>query len=107
MRALFYHPSPSWSGCARAFAVAARGLAGRGYQVTFACAEEGTVQQRVSYPGVDVLTLPSDETWVLASRRLRQAIVDGFVEVVFVHGEREQLVASSAVWQASRGAVVR
>jgi hypothetical protein len=26
---------------------------------------------------------------------------------VFVHGEREQLVAASAVWQASRGAVVR
>ena len=107
MRALFYHPTPDWTGCARAFAVAARGLAARGYQVTYACAEEGTALQRASAPGVDVLTLPVDETWVTASRRLRQAIIDGFVEVVFVHGEREQLVAASAVWQASRGAVVR
>ncbi|CAA9338604.1 MAG: hypothetical protein AVDCRST_MAG40-2288, partial [uncultured Gemmatimonadaceae bacterium] len=37
MRALFYHNSAEWTGSARIFAAAARTLAARGHQVTYAC----------------------------------------------------------------------
>src|SRR5688572_2809443 len=42
-----------------------------------------------------------------AGLRLRQVLSENFVEVAFVHTEREHLVASLATRLAERGAVVR
>src|SRR5687767_8674271 len=107
MRVLFYYSSRHWSGSARSFAAAAAGLAPRGYQVTYVCHEESQVERRLSYGGYEVVALPMGGTWVADALRLRQVLSENFVEVAFVHTEREHLVASLATRLAERGAVVR
>jgi glycosyltransferase involved in cell wall biosynthesis len=107
MRTLFYHTAASWSGSSRAFAVAARGLVARGEQVTIVCRENSPAEQFFANEGLDVVALPvsgvvSGDAW-----RLRSVLRDKLVEVVFIHTEREQLVASSAMRLAERGAVIR
>ncbi|HZF66822.1 MAG TPA: glycosyltransferase family 4 protein [Gemmatirosa sp.] len=107
MRALFYHPSAEWNGRARVFLAAARGLAAQGWNVTFATAPEGEPRRRVLAAGLPAVGVDPDAGMVSRSGELAAALRDHFVEVVFVHGERDQLAASTAVWRASRGAVVR
>ena len=106
MRALFYHAERAWSGRARAFAVAARGLAARGYQVTFVCQPESAVEQRLSSGGYDIIPV-SGRPGVRRGLRLRRIMHDRFVEVVFVHSEREHLAAALSLRLAERGAVIR
>src|SRR5438094_8255902 len=107
MRVLFYVGEKRWSGCARAFLAAARGLGARGHQVTFVCPGGSAAARRAEALGVD--TVPADpdanaasDLWSL--RRVRQ---DRFVEVAFVHTDREQFVVSSAMRLAERGAIIR
>ena len=107
MRALFYHPSPLWNGRARVFLAAARGLAARGWHVTYATAPEGEPRRRALAAGLPAIGVDPEAHPVLGSGELARAVRDHFVEVVFVHGERDQLAAAGAVWRASRGAVVR
>lgn len=107
MRALFLTESTAWTGSTRVFATAAGGLTDRGYQVTAVCPPETAVEQRLSSLGVDVVPLDLGGTAFAAARRLRRVVEDRFVEVVFVHSEREALVAAFATWFADRGAVVR
>jgi hypothetical protein len=107
VRTLFYYMSESWNGSARAFAVAARGLVARGEPVTVVCCVDSTAEQAFAREGLDVVALPpggsvSGDAW-----RLRRVLREKFVEVVFLHTEREQLVASSAMRLAERGAVIR
>src|SRR5688500_167956 len=45
--------------------------------------------------------------WMHESLRLRQVMLEHYVEVVYVHSEREQMVASLAIRLAERGALVR
>ena len=103
MRVLFYYSAHEWSGSARAFAVAAAGLAARGYQVTYVCREESPVEHRLSYGGYEVIALPMGGTWIADALRLRGLLTENFVEVAFVHTEREQLVVSLATRLAERG----
>jgi glycosyltransferase involved in cell wall biosynthesis len=106
MRALFYLDGGTWTGAARAFAVAARGLAGRGWQVTYACCG-GSVAARVRRMGGEVVELEGDAMWLSRTGDLRKAISGNFVEAVFVHSEREQLAAAAAIRISGRGAVIR
>jgi hypothetical protein len=107
MRALFVVSDAQWSGSARVFVAAARGLAARGYQVTAVCQPETAVEQRLASSGVETVPIELDGMWRGAARRLRRVLEDRFVEVVFVHGERDSLIAAAATRMADRGAVVR
>ena len=107
MRVLFYHAAAEWLGEARAFAAAAAALPTRGYQVTIACRAGSVVERRMRAAGLEVIGVPVGGPWINESLRLRGVLLEHFVEAVFVHTEREQLVASLAVKLAERGAVVR
>jgi glycosyltransferase involved in cell wall biosynthesis len=107
VRLLFYYSARAWSGEARAFAAAARGLQARGHQITYVCAPESPVEQKVASSGHDVVPMRSDGWWVLSALRLRRALAGRFVDVVFVHTAREQKVAALATFLAKRSAVIR
>ena len=83
MRALFVFSDAQWSGSARVFVAAARGLAARGYQVTAACQPETAAEQRLASSGVETVPVELDGMWRGAARRLRRVLEDRFVEVVF------------------------
>src|SRR5438105_1709062 len=107
MRVLFYSSASEWSGSARAFAAAADGMIARGYQVSFACRAGSALEQRLPFDRYTVITLPMTGTPMIQAWRLRQPLIEYFVEVVFVHTEEEQLVAALAARLAERAAVVR
>jgi glycosyltransferase involved in cell wall biosynthesis len=112
MRVLFYYSPGEWSGSARAFAAAAVAMAGRGYQCTYVCRADSAVEDRLTpsvdrLPGVQLTPVPLGGPWMHESLRLRQVLLEHYVEVVFVHSEREQLVASLAIRLAERAALVR
>jgi glycosyltransferase involved in cell wall biosynthesis len=56
---------------------------------------------------VELTPIPLGGPWMHESLRLRQVLLEHYVEVVFVHTEREQLVASLAIRLAERAALVR
>jgi hypothetical protein len=89
------------------FAAVAREMMRRGAQVTFVPSPESSVEQRVAYDGYEVMPVDGGGPWMAESWRLRQVMLDRFVEVVFVHTEREHEVAAAATRWAERGAVVR
>jgi len=107
MRSLFYYSGRGWTGEARAFAIAARGLAARGEPVTVVCRPDGDAELGFAREELDVVTIPVSESVSRDAWRLRAVLKERFIEVVFLHTEREQLVASSAMRLASRGAIVR
>jgi hypothetical protein len=107
VRALFLTESTAWDGSMRVFAAVAGGLTDRGYQVTAVCPPESAVEQRLSSLGIDVVPLGLRGSALGAARRLRRVVEERFVEVVFVHTEREALIGAFATWFADRGAVVR
>ena len=107
MRALFYYTAPGWTGSARAFAVAARGLMARGEPVTVVCQADTTAEQGFANEGLDVVPVTVSNAVTRDSLRLRSVLKDRFIEVVFLHTEREHLVASAAMRLAERGAIVR
>ena len=106
MRVLFYHAERAWTGRARAFAAAARGLAERGYQVIYVCQPDSAVHQRLSGAGYDVLAMRGRPGTAMGLR-MAGVIRARFVEVAFVHSEREQFAAALACRLAGRGAVIR
>jgi len=112
LRVLFYYSAAEWSGSARAFSAAAVAMAGRGYQCTYVCRADSPVEERLTpgaehLPDVELSAVPLGGPWMHESLRLRQVLLEHYVEVVFVHSEREQLVASLAIRLAERGALVR
>ena len=77
-------------------------MAGRGYQCTYLCRADSSVEDRLMssagrLPGVELTPMPLGGPWMNESLRLRQVLLEHYVEVVFVHTEREQLVASLAI----------
>jgi glycosyltransferase involved in cell wall biosynthesis len=106
MRALFYHMTDEWPGSSRAFLAAARGLAARGHDVTFACVSDSASEEHVLREGIDMISLPTGavagDAW-----RLRDVLKERTVDTVFLHTAREQLVVGSAMRLGSRGTVVR
>src|SRR4051812_9724572 len=107
MRVLFFHTGREWSGEARVFAAAGRVLMTRGYQVTYAAPAESVAERRAAEEGLETVPMDLGGPWLMQAHRLKQVLLDYFVEVVYVHDEREQLIASAAVRLAERGAVVR
>jgi glycosyltransferase involved in cell wall biosynthesis len=107
MRTLFYHTASAWSGSSRAFAVAARGLAARGDQVTVVCRENTPAEEAFAREGLDTVPVPVSDAVSRDAWRLRTVLKDKSVESVFLHTEREQLVAASAMRLGERGTVIR
>jgi len=107
VRALFYYTANRWTGSARAFAIAARGLAAQGEPVIVACCADTPVEQSFAREGIEVVALPPGGSVAGDAWRLRKVLRERFVEVVFLHTEREQLIASTAMRLAERGAVIR
>jgi glycosyltransferase involved in cell wall biosynthesis len=107
MRTLFYCSGREWTGQARAFAIAARGLAARGDPVTIVCRPDGSAEQGFTHEGLDVVTIPVGDSVGRDAWRLRTVLKEKFIEVVFLHTERELIVATSAMRLAARAAVVR
>jgi glycosyltransferase involved in cell wall biosynthesis len=107
MRALFYVGEQRWSGCARAFVAAARGLSMHGQQVTLVAPGGSAAARRAAALGVDTVPVDPDASAAGDAWGLRRVLQERFVEVAFVHTDREQLVVSGAMRLAERGAVIR
>lgn len=126
MHILFLHCQREWSGTARAFAVAARGLAARGHTVRYLTEPESTSEQSASriaviaskHAGVDVekqhevapfevVQFKCAGTWLRMAVRLKNLFRRWDADVVFVTTEREHLVASVACWLGRSGSTVR
>src|SRR5436853_2413937 len=107
MRTLFYHTASDWTGASRVFSVAARGFAALGEPVTVVCRASTPAEQAFTREGLDVIGVPVSGSIGTDAWRLRAVLKERFVEVVFLHSEREHVVATSAMRLAERGAVVR
>jgi len=123
---LFLHCAKDFAGTARAFAVAARGLAARGHTVRFLAEPESSVEQSVSrmatvaskiagsdYEGktevapFEVMQFKCEGGWFAAGWRLKNLFRHWDADVVFVTTDREHLIASFACWLGRRGVIVR
>ena len=126
MRILFLHCPKEWSGTARAFAVAARGLAARGYNVTFLAEPHSNVEQSASRMATvaakiggedsvaqrdvapfEVVMFSYEGNWLSAAWRLRHLFRRWDADVVMVNTEQEHIIASVACWLGRKGKVVR
>ena len=111
---LFLHADREWSGTARAFAVAAYGLARRGHSVVFATARDSTVERVISETAtsperslLDVESMNLGGMWIGAARRLARLTRRHLSDVVLVNTDREHLVAAIAYRIGSRAPVIR
>jgi glycosyltransferase involved in cell wall biosynthesis len=107
MNTLFLDAARHWSGSARAFSAAARGLAARGDVVTIACREGGSARSGYAQEGIEVVALPLGDSVTRDAWRLRTVLKEKAIEGVFFHTEREHLVVSSAMRIGARGTLVR
>jgi Glycosyl transferases group 1 len=107
MRVLFLHGGPSWDGAARVFASVARALAERGHETWFAAPAGSEASSQAVQRGTPLLPLPQRRSARGDAAVVRSQLPRDFVDVVFVHDDREQLAAALAVRQAGRGGVVR
>lgn len=103
MRALFLISDETWNASARAFVLAARGLAAKGHEVALACESDCAVQVHAQSADVPVVSLRAGASAASDVWQLRRTIRERPVDAVFVHRESEQLVASSAI-RFGRGA---
>jgi glycosyltransferase involved in cell wall biosynthesis len=117
---LFLHTAREWSGTARLFARAARGISERGAKVTLLVTPDSNVHLAVSprrapnQPRNTPIPEPfeiipfSTEGWVFsAARRLRNIFRRWDADVIFVTTDREHLIAAAACWLTRSGSVVR
>jgi glycosyltransferase involved in cell wall biosynthesis len=117
---LFLHSAREWSGTARLFARAARGISERGAKVTLLVTPDSNVHLAVSprrdpnQPRHTPIPEPfeiipfSTEGWFLsAARRLRKIFRRWDADVLFVTTDHEHLIASAACWLSRDAAVVR
>lgn len=107
MRALFLHGAPAWDGAARIFASVARALAERGHETWFAAPAGSEASAQAVQRGTRLLALPQRRSARGDAAVVRAQLPRDFVDVVFVHDDREQLAAALAVRKAGRGGVVR
>ena len=120
MRVLFLHTAREWSGTARAFARAGRGLAERGAKVTLLVPPDSNVEIGVSArrgshrpdgappeEPYEVIPFSSDGMAYFAARRMRKLFRRWDTDAVFVTTDREHLIAAIACFLARGGSVVR
>lgn len=107
MRALFYSGEEHWSGAARATFHASRALAARGHEVLVACCAGSALEQSCTAWGTETVVVGGRAPGLGGTRDLRRVLLDREVDVTVVNTERDQLVVSSAVRFARRGAVLR
>jgi glycosyltransferase involved in cell wall biosynthesis len=117
---LFLHTAREWSGTARLFARAGRGISERGAKVTLLVTPDSNVHLAVSPrrdPGqprhtpipepFEIIPLPTDGWFMSAARRLRRIFRRWDADAIFVTTDREHLIAATACWMSRNGAVVR
>jgi glycosyltransferase involved in cell wall biosynthesis len=117
---LFLHTAREWSGTARLFARAGRGISERGAKVTLLVAPDSNVHQAVSPrrdPGqarhtpipepFEIIPFSTDGFFYLAARRLKAIFRRWDADAVFVSTDREHLIAATACWMSGNGSVVR
>jgi glycosyltransferase involved in cell wall biosynthesis len=107
MRVLFYLGDKQWSACARGMLAVARGLKGREHQITIAGCDGGRLNALAQEAGLETVTIDAAVSAAGGVLDLRKSLHERFVEVVVVTTERDQLVVSSAMRLAERGAVLR
>lgn len=108
---MFLHSAREWSGTARLFARAARGISERGAKVTLLVTPDSNVHLAVSprrdphQPRHTPIPEPfeiipfSTEGWFLsAARRLKRIFRRWDADVVFVTTDHEHLIAAAACW---------
>jgi glycosyltransferase involved in cell wall biosynthesis len=117
---LFLHTAREWSGTARLFARAGRGISERGAKVTLLVTPDSNVHLAVSPrrdPGqprhtpipepFEIIPLPTDGWFYSAARRLKRIFRRWDADAIFVTTDREHLIAATACWMSRNGAVVR
>jgi glycosyltransferase involved in cell wall biosynthesis len=117
---LFLHTAREWSGTARLFARAGRGISERGAKVTLLVTPDSNVHQAVSPrrdPGqarhtpihepFEIIPFSTDGLFFSAARRLKRIFRRWDADAVFVTTDREHLIAATACWMSRNGSVVR
>lgn len=107
MRAVFFYTNIDWSGSARAFSVAARAFAEAGDPVTFVVDPQAHVKEHVPGANFEIAELDTTGGWINAAWGLRKVLRQKNPDVVFVHTDREHLIAAFACWLSRRANVVR
>lgn len=117
---LFLHTAREWSGTARLFARAGRGISERGAKVTLLVAPDSNVHLAVSPrrdPGqarhtpipepFEIIPFATDGLFFSAARRLKNIFRRWDADAIFVTTDREHLIAATACWMSRNGSVVR
>jgi glycosyltransferase involved in cell wall biosynthesis len=117
---LFLHTAREWSGTARLFARAARGISERGAKVTLLVTPDSNVHLAVSPrrdPGqprhtpipepFEIIPFSTEGLFFAAARRLRKIFRRWDADAIFVTTDREHLIAATACWMSRNGSVVR
>ena len=120
MHVLFLHSAREWSGTARLFARAARGISERGAKVTLLVTPDSNVHLAVSPrrdPGqprhtpipepFEIIPFSTEGLFFAAARRLRKIFRRWDADAIFVTTDREHLIAATACWMSRNGSVVR
>ncbi|GAC1409960.1 MAG: glycosyltransferase family 4 protein [Gemmatimonadaceae bacterium] len=120
MHVLFLHSAREWSGTARLFARAARGVSERGAKVTLLVTPDSNVHLAVSPrrdPGqprhtpipepFEIVPFSTDGWFLSAARRLRRIFRRWDADTIFVATDREHLIAATACRLSGKGSVRR
>jgi glycosyltransferase involved in cell wall biosynthesis len=120
LHVLFLHSAREWSGTARLFARAARGISERGAKVTLLVTPDSNVHLAVSprrEPNqprntpipepFEIIPFATDGLFFGAARRLRRIFRRWDADTIFVTTDREHLIAATACWLSRGGSVVR
>ena len=120
MHVLFLHEAREWSGTARLFARAGRGISERGAKVTLLVSPDSNVHMAVSprrEPGqprhtpipepFEIIPFGTEGWFFSAARRLRHIFRRWDADTIFVSTDREHLIAATACWLSRSGSVVR
>jgi glycosyltransferase involved in cell wall biosynthesis len=120
LHVLFLHEAREWSGTARLFARAGRGISERGAKVTLLVAPDSNVHMAVSPrrdPSLprhtpipepfEIIPFATDGLFLSAARRLRRIFRRWDADTIFVTTDHEHLIAATACWLSRNGSIVR
>jgi glycosyltransferase involved in cell wall biosynthesis len=120
LHVLFLHTAREWSGTARLFARAARGISERGAKVTLLVTPDSNVHLAVSPRRApnqprntpipepfEIIPFSTEGGFFSAARRLKKIFRRWDADAIFVTTDREHLIAGTACWLTRGGSVVR